>query len=120
MVDVEDDAVAITDIRGLTAPGMNDDYQDLIRDEVWKAILLATRDEATNQAYLRNEDIIFALVDLQAIVASSSESLTSPTKIREFSDRIAKRLRQRTIEAVQAKAEHGSIADTLIDPSHPN
>jgi hypothetical protein len=112
--------MAITDIKGLTAPGPNNEYQELIRDAVWKAILLATRDDATNRAYLRNRDVIFALVDVQATLASSSKTLTSPTKVSEFSDMVAERLRVRTLEAMEARTNHDSIADTLIDIRRPN
>jgi len=78
----------------------DEEYQDRVMMAVWKAIILETRDPTTNAAMLRNEDIIDALVTVQAFMLSSSKAAASPTKLREWCTEFSKRLHRRTKEVI--------------------
>ena len=82
-------------------------YRDRIHGALYKAIIEASRDSATNIAALRNHEIYDALMLLQAMFLSTSKEARSPTKIREISDNYAKLLRKR-IKQFRAEYEKGN------------
>jgi hypothetical protein len=73
-------------------------YRDRIRDAVWDAILVASRDSTTNVAPLRNYEIYDALLQLQAIILASSKQAGSPSEMRAIGAQFAKRLRRLVAE----------------------
>ena len=105
----------ISEIPGLTAPGENLRYRNHVTLALWDALHAATRDDATGQSFLLNEDIVLALVDIQAMIASSSSDLSSPTRVREWSGSIRKELHRRMVAAQKATAGGASIFDQIID-----
>ena len=75
------------------------EYQADIREAAWEAILKTTTDPETKRADIRNEDIIEALLGLQAVLLSACESARSSLTLRDWSEEFAKRLRYRTTDA---------------------
>ena len=75
------------------------EYQADIRDAVWEAILKATTDPETKRADIKSEDIIEALLGLQAILLSTCEVARSSLTLRDWSEEFAKRVRTKTGEA---------------------
>jgi len=73
-------------------------YCDRIREAVWEAIIVASRDPATDVASLRNYEIYDALLQLQAMILASSKEAGSPVKMRAIGDQFAKRLRRLVAE----------------------
>jgi hypothetical protein len=74
-------------------------YQAEVRDAAWEAIVKTTTDPETRRADIRHEDIIEALMGLQAALLSDSEHIKSSLNIRSYADEFAKRLRTRAAEA---------------------
>ncbi|CCM76267.1 hypothetical protein [Rhizobium mesoamericanum] len=100
-------------IKGLMDPGHNKEYQALVREAAWKGILEALKEMNPDQLFLRNEDIVEALMDIQALVISSSNQADSPTKLRKTCEEFAKRLRFKTLAAQANDKEDGPLGEVI-------
>ena len=86
----------IDQIEGLTDEGSNTEYQKLVFDAAFKGIMEAVIHPETNQALLRNEDVIEALLNIQALVLHTSKEVSTPKKLRTTCEQFAKRLKTKT------------------------
>ena len=105
-------------ISGLMDEGHNEQYQAAVREAAWKEMLLALKDPETNQVILRNEDIVEALMDIQAIMLSTSKETDSPTKLWKWCDEFSKRLRIKTAAARDSAQTQGPIGDVIHLDEH--
>jgi hypothetical protein len=96
-------------ISGLMDDGNNEAYQRHVTNEVFRALVSALRHPDTNQVLFRNEDVILGLMDIQAILLTTSKETDTPTKLRKWCDEFAKTLRRKAVAARDAEAEQGSI-----------
>ena len=88
-------------------------YRDRIRDAVWRAIIEAAHDPATNVAALRNYEIYDALLQLQAMILASSKQAGSPNKMRQVTNGFAKRLRRLVAEFKKTYDRDGVPFDAI-------
>jgi hypothetical protein len=110
----------IKEIPGLTSPDPNEEYQNLIFDAAWKAILLATKHPDSNKAFLRNQDIVDALLKIQAMVLSSGADAKVPSRLRQHCDEFAKGLRKPTQAFVDDEKLGGEkLFEDMIDTDKP-
>ena len=100
-------------IKGLMDPGHNREYQNLVREAAWHGMLEALRELNPDQLLLRNEDIIDALIDIQAIMLSTSKQADTTTKLRKECDEYAKRLRIRATAARESAEKDGPLGDII-------
>jgi hypothetical protein len=75
--------------------GFDREYQQKISSAVVEAIMSAPK-SADGTAVLRNEDIVEALMTIQALMLSTSKNVASPTALRKWCEEYAKRLRVKT------------------------
>jgi hypothetical protein len=88
-------------------------YRDKVRDSVWAAIVVASRDPASGLAPVRNYEVYDALLQVQAMILASSKQASSPTKTREIANELAKRLRTHVAAFRKAYARDGAPFDVL-------
>jgi len=88
-------------------------YRDRVREAVWAAIVEASRDLVTGLAPVRNYEIYDALLQVQAMILASSKDTSSPTKTREISSELAKRLRTHIAGYRKAYERDGIPFDVL-------
>lgn len=100
----------------LTKGGL--EYEHVVFEAVWKAIVQATHDPETNVAMLRSGEICNALTFLQALFLSTSDDVSSPTKLREWCNEYSKKLYRRTLEMRRQRAE--GKPDPLGDVMNPS
>lgn len=82
-------------------------YQERVNDVLLQALMVGLKDPETGIALWRTGEILNAMIDLQAMLLAGSE-MSSPAKIREFAEDVAKRIRRRTIAFKEHFAEHGA------------
>jgi hypothetical protein len=98
-----------------TGKTMGKEYRDRIATAVWEAILKTSMSQAVGTdgkrlAAIQSGECVSALTQIMAVLMATSEATSSPTKLREACDEVAKRLRANT-----AEARKGGAAMTLFD-----
>lgn len=88
-------------------------YRDKVRDAVWEAIVVASRDPKTGLAPVRNYEIYDALLQVQAMILASSKQASSPTKTRGIANELAKRLRTHVASFRRAYEREGVPFEVL-------
>jgi hypothetical protein len=88
-------------------------YRDKVRDAVWAAIVVASRDSATGLAPVRNYEVYDALLQVQAMILATSKDASSPTKTREIANELAKRLRAHVATLKKVYEREGVPFDVL-------
>lgn len=88
-------------------------YRDRIRENVWEAIISASRDPTTKVVPLLNYEIYDALLQIQAMILASSKQANSPTKLRAIGNEFAKRLRRLATEFKKTYDHEGVPFDVI-------
>ena len=76
-------------------------YRDKVAAAVYAALVEASRPPGADLAVIRNHEAADALLSLAALILSTSEEASSPTRIRRMTETIARDLRAR-ISAARA------------------
>ncbi len=77
-------------------------YRDKVREAVWTAVVIASRDPVTGLAPVRNYEVYDALLQVQAMIIAGSKQASSPAKIREIANELSKRLRKHIVKIKKA------------------
>ncbi len=94
---------------------VNKDYEQRIGVALFEAIVQASLDKETNTAALLTGEIITACLQTIALLASTSEVTSSPTKTRDFAEHCAKRLRKMIAESKDVGAAGGLDFMTVVE-----
>ena len=102
---------------------MDKDYRDKIGAALWEAILKTSVTPATNAAgkpvaAIMSGECISALSMTIALLLATSEESSTPKKLREACERIAKDIRLKTAE-VQKQGTAGVFDDIVSAPADP-
>ena len=88
-------------------------YRDKVREAVWTAIVVASRDAVTGLAPVRNYEVYDALLQVQAMIIAGSKEVSSPAKIRQIANELSKRLRKHIVKIKEAYERDGMPFDVL-------
>lgn len=91
------------------------DYADKVRDAMLEAIIEASRDGETQVAMMQSGEIVDACVSIIAMVMATSPMTDTPRGVRECSEEVGKRVRQRTTAYREARA-HGAMDFITVVP----
>jgi hypothetical protein len=89
------------------------EYEQKIGSAVWKAIIEASMGDAVDKdtgkrvAAVNSGECVTALIRTIAMLIYTSEATSTPAKLREACDQIAKRIRSNTAAAQKHAAESG-------------
>lgn len=93
------------------------EYRDRVSKAIVEAVLLASLDPSGKVAIIRSGEVIEALLDLLALYSATSDATSSPTKRRQFTETVSKRLFRLIGAARQEIAEGGSPMTVVTEPS---
>jgi hypothetical protein len=98
---------------------MDTSYRDKIVLAVWKAILETSATDVVGVgekriSMVQSGECVFALIQIIGVLMATSEATSSPTKLREACDNVAKRLRTWTT-SVREDGSAWSIFDRVVE-----
>ena len=95
---------------------MDDEYRDRIALAVWKALVETSMVDVAGKriSMVQSGECVFALIQIIGVLMAASEATSSPTKLREACDSVAKRLRTWTT-SVREDGSAWSIFDRVVE-----
>lgn len=85
----------------------NLEYKARLNTALFKAVLDVSLDPQTNVSFILTGEAIDAAVKMISMLAATSSVTSSPTKTREFTEMLSKRMRKLIAEAQKIKAQGG-------------
>lgn len=89
---------------------MDEGYRDKIAMAVWEAIIKASMSDSFSAdgkrlAAIQSGECVSAIIQIMAVLMATSEATSSPTKLREACEDVAKRLRERLLKRGRAERQ---------------
>jgi precorrin-2 methylase len=92
---------------------LDKEYEKRAADVIMRALMEDMMDPETRQCLWKTGELTEVFLNLQAMLLADSQMSDTPTKLREFTDDYAKRLRRKVNEAKVAFVTVGKPFETL-------